>query len=170
MSGMFHLYTGNGKGKTTAAIGLTIRALGAGWQVFFGQFIKGQEYSEIKILNSLKNVTVEQFGLNCFIRNDPTEADIEAACQGLERVGQILKSGEYQLVILDEANIAIYYQLFSSDQLLEVIENRAKEVEVVVTGRKAHSKLIAKADLVTNMEEIKHYYQQGIMARVGVEK
>lgn len=170
MSGMFHLYTGNGKGKTTAAIGLTIRALGAGWQVFFGQFIKGQEYSEIKILNSLKNVTVEQFGLNCFIRNDSTEADIAAACQGLERVGQILKSGEYQLVILDEANIAIYYQLFSSDQLLEVIENRAKEVEVVVTGRKADSKLIAKADLVTNMEEIKHYYQQGIMARVGVEK
>lgn len=170
MPGMFHLYTGNGKGKTTAAIGLTIRALGAGWQVFFGQFIKGQEYSEIKILNSLKNVTVEQFGLNCFIRNDPTEADIAAARQGLERVGHILKSGEYQLVILDEANIAIYYQLFSSDQLLEMIENRAEEVEVVVTGRKADSKLIAKADLVTNMEEIKHYYQQGIMARVGIEK
>ena len=170
MRGMFHLYTGNGKGKTTAAIGLAIRALGAGFKVFFGQFVKGQEYSEIKVLNSLENLTVKQYGLDCFIRNEPTEADIKAARQGLKEVSRVLKSGQYQLVILDEANIAVYYKLFSSDQLLMAIDNRAEEVEVVVTGRKADQKLIEKADLVTRMEEIKHYYQQGIMARTGIEK
>ena len=170
MRGMFHLYTGNGKGKTTAAIGLAVRALGAGFKVFFAQFVTGQEYSEIKILNSLKNVTVKQYGLDCFIRKEPTEDDIRAAKQGLNEVSQVLKSGEYQLVILDEANIAVYYQLFSSEQLLQAIENRAAAVEVVVTGRKADQKLIDQADLVTRMEEIKHYYQQGIMARTGIEK
>lgn len=167
---MFQLYTGNGKGKTTAAIGLSIRALGAGFKVFFAQFIKSQKYSEIKILDSFEDMTVEQYGRNCFIRNNPTEADIIKARQGLERVSQILKSGEYQLVILDEANIAIYYNLFSSEELLLAIEERAADVEVVVTGRLADSKLIAKADLVTNMEEIKHYYQEGIKARTGIER
>lgn len=170
MKGKVHVYTGNGKGKTTAAIGLAIRAVGAGFKVFFGQFVKGREYSEIKTLNKIDNIVVRQYGLDCFIRNEPTEEDIEVARKGLTEISDILKSGEYQLVIMDEANIAVYYKLFSVEELLNVIENRAEDVEVVVTGRLAEEKLIEKADLVTRMDEVKHYYQQGVLARTGIEK
>ncbi len=170
MQGKIHVYTGNGKGKTTAAIGLAIRAVGAGFRVFFGQFIKGREYSEIKVLDSLDQIELKQYGRGCFIRNQPTAEDIAAARKGLREMGEILKSGDYQLVVLDEANIAVYYKLFSVEELLDVIKNRADHVEVVITGRKAEQKLIEEADLVTRMEEIKHYYQQGLAARTGIEK
>jgi len=170
MKGKVHVYTGNGKGKTTAAIGLAIRALGAGFKVFFGQFVKGMEYSELKTLNKLDNIFIKQYGLDCFIINKPTDKDIEAARKGLEEMSAILKSGEYQLVVMDEANIAVYFKLFSVEDLLNVIEMRADNVEVVVTGRMADERLIEKADLVTRMEEVKHYYQQGVMARTGIEK
>lgn len=170
MKGKIHVYTGNGKGKTTAAIGLTIRAIGAGFKVFFGQFVKGEEYSEIKTLNKLDNVIVKQYGRNCFIRNEPEEEDIMVARQGLVEISDILKSGDYQLVVMDEANIAVYYKLFSLEELIEALENRADGVEVVITGRMAEEGLIKVADLVTRMEEVKHYYQQGVQARIGIEK
>ncbi|MDI3547395.1 MAG: cob(I)alamin adenosyltransferase [Halanaerobiales bacterium] len=108
--------------------------------------------------------------MNCFIKNKPTRKDIEAARTGLKEIREILKSGEYQLVIMDEANIATYFNLFSVDELLEVIEGRAENVEVVVTGRMADEKLLEKADLVTKMEEIKHYYRKGVLARTGIER
>ena len=170
MYGMLHVYTGNGKGKTTSAIGLAIRAVGAGLKVYIGQFVKGMKYSELKVLNNIDNITIEQYGLECFIRKEPDKKDIEAARKGLATMEDILSSGEYKLVIMDEANIATYYNLFSVDELLTVINGRADNVEVVVTGRKADKKLIEKADLVTKMEEIKHYYQKGIIARPGIEK
>jgi cob(I)alamin adenosyltransferase len=170
MKGKIHVYTGNGKGKTTAAIGLAVRAVGAGFKVFFGQFIKGQKYSEIKTLNKLENIKVRQYGLDSFIRNKPTEKDIEAARKGLEEMTEVLQSGDYQLVIMDEANIAVYYKLFSLDELLEAVENRRENVEVVITGRMVKDRLIERADLVTRMEEVKHYYQQGVKARIGIEK
>lgn len=170
MKGMVHVYTGNGKGKTTAAVGLAIRAVGAGFKVFLGQFVKGMEYSEIKALKSIEGIVVKQYGRECFIRKEPIERDITAARNGLREMAEVLRSGEYQLVIMDEANIAVYYHLFSVEELLKAIGDREENVEVVVTGRKADDKLIEGADLVTNMEEVKHYYQRGIMARTGIEK
>jgi cob(I)alamin adenosyltransferase len=170
MKGYFQIYTGNGKGKTTAALGLTLRAVGAGQKVFIGQFVKGMYYSELKSLKELKGVVVKQFGREGFIHDKPAQEDIDAAKNGLKEISEILKKGEFNIVILDEANIALFFKLFSTEELLEAIENRAKNVEVIVTGRYAPEKLIEKADLVTEMKEIKHYYTQGIEARIGIEK
>ena len=168
--GMLQIYTGAGKGKTTAAIGLAVRAAGAGLKVFIGQFVKSMEYSEIKILEEIDNIDVKQYGLNCFIEKEPEKEDIKAAREGLQEVEEILNSGEYDLVILDEANIAVYFDLFSIDELVEVIEGRDKGIEVVVTGRNAKKEIIDKADLVTDMQEIKHYYEKGVKARDGIER
>jgi len=170
MKGMVHVYTGKGKGKTTAAFGLAIRAVGAGKNVYIAQFVKGMKYSELKSLKKIERIEIKQYGLNCFIKGKAEEEDINAARKGLEEVAKILKSGEYELVILDEANIAVYYDLFSEEQLIEAIDNRSEEVEVVITGRYAADKIIEYADLVTEMKEIKHYYQKGVKARIGIEK
>jgi len=170
MSGMVHVYTGKGKGKTTAAFGLAIRAVGAGKNVYIAQFVKGMKYSELKSLKKIEKIKIKQYGLNYFIKGKAEQEDINAARKGLNEVTTILKSGEYELVILDEANIAVYYDLFSVGQLIEALENRAEEVEVVITGRYAADKIIEYADLVTEMKEIKHYYQKGVKARVGIEK
>ncbi|SMO78724.1 cob(I)alamin adenosyltransferase [Saccharicrinis carchari] len=170
MKGYIQVYTGNGKGKTTAAIGLAIRALGAGKKVFFAQFVKGMEYAEHKILKALSpDITIRLYGLDCFIEKIATVKDIEAAKSGLKEVAGIIRSGKYDLVILDEANIALFYNLFSVEELLSVIDKRADGLEIVVTGRKAPEKLKIAADLVTEMKEIKHYYQKGIEARKGME-
>ena len=170
MKGMVHVYTGTGKGKTTSALGLAIRAVGAGMKVYIGQFVKGMKYSELNCLEKIDNIEVKQYGLDCFIHEEPSEEDIASARQGLEEMKNILQSGDYDLVILDEANIATYYNLFSVDELIEAIDSKAKDVEVVITGRKADDKIIDYADLVTEMKEIKHYYQNGITARKGIEK
>lgn len=170
MPGMIQVYTGNGKGKTTAAIGLAIRALGAGQRVFLGQFVKGMPYSELQSLGLHQGITIRQYGRDCFIHREPTREDIELAQNGLKEADLIMKSGEYELVILDEASIAIYYHLFTVHELLQSIQERNQEVEVVITGRMAPPELLEKADLVTHMEEVKHYYQQGVLARVGIEK
>ncbi|BES65552.1 cob(I)yrinic acid a,c-diamide adenosyltransferase [Gottschalkiaceae bacterium SANA] len=167
--GYLHVYTGNGKGKTTAALGLSLRAVCAGKRVFFGQFVKGMKYSETKAIEYLPNFEMEQFGLNCFIENDPTQADIDAALQGLDRIREVIDSGDYDLVVLDEVNIAIYFKLFSVEDVVELIENRPEQMEMVCTGRYAPEALLDLADLVTEMKEVKHYYQQGVMARKGIE-
>jgi len=168
--GMLHVYTGNGKGKTTAGLGLALRAAGAGLKVFIGQFVKSMEYNEIKILKKIDDIDVKQYGLSCFIDQEPKEEDIKAAQDGLSEVSKILKTDKYDLVILDEANIAVYFDLFSIEELIEVIEHRNKEIEVVVTGRNARDEIIEKADLVTDMKEIKHYYEKGVKARDGIER
>jgi cob(I)alamin adenosyltransferase len=170
MVGMVHVYTGKGKGKTTAAFGLAIRAVGAGKNVYIAQFVKGMKYSELKSLKKIEKIKIKQYGLNYFIKGKAEQEDINAARKGLNEVTTILKSGEYELVILDEANIAVYYDLFSVGQLIEALEKRAEEVEVVITGRYAADKIIEYADLVTEMKEIKHYYQKGVKARIGIEK
>ncbi len=170
MKGYVHVYTGDGKGKTTAAFGLALRAVGAGLKVFIGQFVKGMKYGELDAVKRFgEAITLKQYGRDCFIYNDPVEEDVLAARKGLEEMKKILASGGYQLVILDEANIAVYYRLFSIEELIEAIKKRNPAVEVVVTGRKADQKLIKMADLVTEMKEIKHYYEQGIEAREGIE-
>lgn len=167
--GYIEVYTGNGKGKTTAALGLSVRAVCAGKKVFFGQFVKGMKYSELDAAKFLPNFTIEQFGRNCFIYNKPTKADIEVAKQGLKKMEEILSGGEYDVVVMDEINIALFYELFSVDEVLDIIDKRDPHVEVVLTGRYAPKEIIDKADLVTEMKEIKHYYTQGVMARKGIE-
>ena len=170
MKGYIQVYTGNGKGKTTAAFGLALRAAGAGKKVFFAQFVKGQIYSEVKaIRHFIPSVEIRQYGLACFIRNIPTQADIEAARTGLREVADIIFSGKYDIVVLDEANIAIYYGLFTAGELIEVLRQKPLETEIIITGRYAVPELIEMADLVTEMQEVKHYYTKGIQARTGIE-
>ena len=171
MKGYVHIYTGDGKGKTTAAIGLAIRAAGAGVKVFFGQFLKSGHYSEHEALKRFSDmIEIRQYGRECFIKNKPQKEDVEAARRGLSEVKDIINSGKYDLVILDEANIAVYYGLIEVDQLIEILRQRPSHVEVVITGRNADPKLIEEADLVTEMREIKHYYRKGVLARIGIER
>lgn len=167
--GYLHIYTGNGKGKTTAALGLAIRAVCAGKKVFFGQFIKGMKYSEVSCMEFVPNIKFEQFGKDCFIYDEPNEDDIERAKIGLEKINFILQEGKYDVVVLDELTIALYYKLFSTKDVIEIIQNRAPHIEVIITGRYAPDDLIEIADLVTEMKEIKHYYQTGIVSRQGID-
>jgi len=169
--GYVQVYTGDGKGKTTAALGLAVRAAGAGLRVFIGQFIKGLHYSELDGLARYADlITIRQYGRGCFIGRTPDPADVAAAREGLDEVRRAIASGEYPLVILDEANVAVRYGLFSIDDLLAVIDAAPPGVERVVTGRHAHARLVERADLVTEMTEVKHYYTRGVVARDGIEK
>jgi len=169
MKGYLQVYTGNGKGKTTAAIGLAIRATGAGKKIYMAQFVKGMRYSEIKTLEKFNNIKIEQFGLKCFIKDKPKPEDIKSAREGLAKAKQQMFSGNYDIVILDEANIAVFFDLFTIDDLLDVIAVKPDNLELIITGRYAHEKLIEIADLVTEMKEIKHYYNDGVNARQGIE-
>lgn len=171
MKGYVQVYTGNGKGKTTAAIGLAIRALGAGWRVFVAQFIKSGEYSEHKALARFSDhLTMRTYGRNVFIRGEPEAEDIRLAQEGMDEIQEVVTSGEYRLVVLDEANVAVRYGLIEVEQILDIIEKRLEGVELLITGRYADPRLIDRADLVTEMQEVKHYYNRGVKARVGVEK
>jgi cob(I)alamin adenosyltransferase len=169
-AGYIQVYTGNGKGKTTAAFGLALRAAGAGLRVFIAQFVKGMKYSEIEAFERFADlITVKQYGRGCFIRNAPKGEDTQAASVGLEEVQLVLYSGEYKVVILDEANIATYFGLFSVDDLLALIDLKPPDVELVITGRNVDSRVLDRADLVAEMREVKHYYTRGIEARKGIE-
>jgi cob(I)alamin adenosyltransferase len=171
MHGFIHVYTGDGKGKTTAALGLALRAAGAGLQVFIAQFLKQGDYSEIKALKRFGDlITVEQYGLGRFIRGYPDPEDIAAARKGLDRVREIFSAGRHPVVILDEANVAAACGLFSPVALLDLLNAKPEGVEVVLTGRNAAPEVMARADLVTEMKMVKHYYQQGVAARTGIEK
>ena len=164
------VYTGDGKGKTTAALGLALRAAGAGLKVYIAQFAKGIEYSELKSLALLReSIEIHQYGLRCFITDRPSPEDVEAARRGLEEVREAIRSKRFDLIILDEANIATWFGLITVDELLDVIELAGQRSEVVITGRKADPKIMEWADLVTEMREIKHYYSQGVQARIGIE-
>ena len=167
--GYIQVYTGNGKGKTTAALGLSLRAVCAGKKVYFGQFVKGMDYSELKAVQYLPNFEIHQFGRNCFIYDKPSEEDIKCAKEGLEECKNILKSGEYDLVVLDEINIAVFFELFSAEEVVNVLKERSPKTEVILTGRYADPKIIEMADLVTEMKEVKHYYTEGVQARKGIE-
>jgi cob(I)alamin adenosyltransferase len=167
--GYIQVYTGNGKGKTTAALGLSVRAVCSGKKVFFGQFVKGMKYSELEAVKFIPNFKMQQFGRNTFIFDKPAKADIDAANSGLKTIEQILISGEYDVVIMDEVNIAIFFELFSDEDVIKVLNKKADNVEVILTGRYATEKIIDRADLVTEMKEIKHYYTQGVQARKGIE-
>lgn len=169
--GKVQVYTGEGKGKTTAALGLIVRAASAGYKVFLAQFIKGRRYSELNALQRFDDlITVEQFGLGRFLGGKCSPEDIEAARRGMEKVRGILTSGSYDMVVLDEANVAVHYNLFPLQELLDLIDAKPENIELIITGRHAAPELIEKADLVTEMKAIKHYFDAGVKARVGIEK
>ena len=171
MKGYIQVYTGDGKGKTTAAFGLALRAVGAGLKVYIAQFVKGMKYSELNSIKKFDNsITLKQFGRSCFIKRKPEQEDINIAQHGFEEIRRIVKSEKYDVIILDEINIAISYNLIDEDDLIKLMENKPSGLELVITGRYASPNVIEKADLVTEMKEVKHYYQKGVMARVGIEK
>ena len=171
MKGYVQVYTGNGKGKTTASIGLSIRAAGAGLKVYIAQFIKIGNYSEIKALKKFSDlITVEQFGLGRFIKGKPSEEGIKAARAGIEKVKSLTVSRDYDIIILEEANVAAKCGLISVTDILDMISSKPENMELVITGRGADPEVVEKADLVTEMKEIKHYFRKGVPAREGIEK
>ena len=171
MKGYVQVYTGDGKGKSTAAIGLSIRAAGAGLKVYIAQFIKMGDYSEIKALKRFSDmITVGQFGLGRFIKGKSSEEAIEAARAGIETVKSLMASRDYDIIILEEANVAAKCGLISVNDLLDMISSKPENMELVITGRGADPEVVEKADLVTEMKEIKHYFRKGVPARKGIEK
>ncbi len=171
MEGYIQIYTGNGKGKTTTALGLTIRAVGAGNKVFIGQFLKSGKYSEMNALRQFPDqITVEHYGLGKFVQGQPSEEDKKAGASGYKKIYDILKKGEHDLVIMDEGNVALKYGIITEQALLDLFDLKPNHVEFVVTGRGATQTIIDRADLVVEMKEIKHYYKQGVKARIGIEK
>lgn len=169
--GYLQVYTGDGKGKTTAALGLAVRAAGSGLKVFIGQFIKGKHYSEIDALKKFDAmIDVEQWGRGCFIRREPCQEDFERAEKGVKKAVEVLQSEEYDVVILDEAVTAVNLKLISEDDLIAALLSRRPDVEAVITGRGASARVIENADLVTECRAIKHYFSQCITARRGIEK
>lgn len=168
--GFVHLYTGNGKGKTTAALGQALRAAGAGLKVFIAQFAKGTATSELKSLKKFsKQIIVRQFGARIFIRRKPTTIDRMRAAEGLAAVEKAFEGGRYDVVVLDEVCWACRYNLIPTKKVLDIIKNRPGQVEIIMTGRDAPEELVKAADLVTEMRKIKHYFTKGVQARKGIE-
>ena len=169
--GVVHVYTGDGKGKTTAAIGLAVRAAGAGQQVFFAQFLKGRPTSELAILSRLSDhITVQRFGGSRFVRNGGNAFDAAEAQRGMRAARRAIQAGRYRLIILDEINLAMAIGLLDVDDVLALVDGARPGTTLVLTGRYAPEPIIDAADLVTEMQEIKHYYHTGTEACVGIEK
>ncbi|MEZ5785785.1 MAG: cob(I)yrinic acid a,c-diamide adenosyltransferase [Xanthobacteraceae bacterium] len=168
--GYIHVYTGSGKGKTTAALGLGIRAAGAGMRVHMVQFMKGRRYSEINTIEKLENFALTQYGRDEFVsRECPEQVDIDLARKGLRYSQEIIARCEYDLIILDEINVAVDFGLVSLEDVSRLIKEKPEKLELVLTGRYAHPEIIRHADLVTEMVEIKHPYQEGVLARRGID-
>ena len=189
--GYVQVYTGNGKGKTTAALGITMRASGAGMKIAFIQFMKALGYSEQKILPTLPGVTWETLGKPFFIakagsiseedlakygdgcvvfeEGNPPEDYVKMIADGFAEAREMVLSGDYDMVVLDEINCAMYFGLLDVKEVLELIENKPEHTELILTGRCAPEEIIEVADLVTEMREIKHYYYEGVEARRGIE-
>jgi len=169
--GLIQVYTGNGKGKTSAAFGLALRAVGRGMRVFMIQFIKGGfDYGELYVVDKLPNLTLKAFGRGKFVTEKPAgKEDVELAGQTLALAEETIKGGRYDVVILDEVNVALSLKLISLEKVLRLIKEKPKHVELVLTGRDAPEEIIEAADLVTEMREIKHPYKKGLPARKGIE-
>ena len=167
--GKIHVYTGNGKGKTTAALGLALRAIGAGYKVYIIQFLKGQDYSELKSLRPLKKITLKRFGERTFIHKIGTKPDRIATLEAFSWAKKIIKSNKFYILILDEVFLATFFKLIKVSEVVSLIKKKSKNVELVLTGRKAPVQIIRLADYVTEMKEIKHPYQKGLLARKGIE-
>ncbi|MDH5782517.1 MAG: cob(I)yrinic acid a,c-diamide adenosyltransferase, partial [Candidatus Bathyarchaeota archaeon] len=163
-NGLVQVYTGDGKGKTSAAFGAALRAIGRDMKVYIIQFIKGGfDYGELYIVEKLPNLRLTAFGRGRFVTEvSPHEEDVKLAREAFELAEKVVQSGEYDMVILDEINVALNLKLVNIDEALQLIKNKPKHVELILTGRYAHSKIIEAADLVTEMREIKHPFTQGV--------
>ena len=174
--GYIQVYTGNGKGKTTASLGLAMRALGREWKVLIIMFTKGGDnYGELNSFRNLspkisRNLKIVQAGLDRIVYKDnENENDQKAITEGWELAKKAIKNNEYQLIIMDEANIAIDLGILNVDEVVEVLKNKPEEMEIVLTGRNAHEKIVDIAHLVSKIEPVKHYWNTGIVARKGIE-
>ena len=171
--GYVQIYTGDGKGKTTAALGLALRAAGHGFHTYMGQFMKGQSYGELDSAARLTPfVTIEQFGRKSFlhIKDHPPQAEINRARRGIARSRAAMLSGRYRIVVLDEVLVAIFFKLLSEADVHAFLDEKPDDVELVLTGRRAPASLVRRADLVTEMKARKHYYEKGVAARAGIER
>lgn len=170
--GFIQVYTGNGKGKTTAAIGQALRAAGAGLRSCIIQFMKEYPYSELKALKNLKElITIKQFAGDDFVyrKKLPGMEEIRKAKSGLDFARKAMLEENYDLIILDEILVSIYFRLFNLEEVTEFIKRKPEHVELILTGRYCPDEIIASADLVTEMKEVKHYYEKGILSRKGIE-
>ncbi|MCL2678871.1 MAG: cob(I)yrinic acid a,c-diamide adenosyltransferase [Dehalococcoidia bacterium] len=170
--GYVQVYTGNSKGKTTAALGLAFRAMGHGLKTYIGQFVKKHPYGEVQAsCMSQGCITVEQYGLGCFIYagNMPSDEDFSAAVKGMVTATEVIQSGKYNIVVMDEILTACHLKLISQRDILSLISGKPDGLELILTGRNATEEIINAADLVTEMKEIKHYYCRGVPAREGIE-
>jgi cob(I)alamin adenosyltransferase len=169
--GLVIVITGNGKGKTTSAFGQALRAVGQGYKVFIIQFMKGRSYGEcVAAEKYLPRLTVHRSGLDSFVMRDhPAPADIELARQGLELAKKVVASGKYDMVILDEINVAVDFKLIPLQDVIQLIENKPPSLDLILTGRYAAKKIISLADTVSEVREIKHHYAAGIKDRAGIE-
>jgi cob(I)alamin adenosyltransferase len=176
-SGLIHVYTGSGKGKTTAALGLALRAAGHGWHTYMGQFMKGQDYGELRAATLLGAdaagqplLTIAQFGKATFAHvGEVTAEDIRMAQEGLAQAREAMLSERYEIVVLDEINVALYFELLTVSEVLGVIDQKPKRVELVLTGQRVPDAILDRADYITVMQQDRHPYQRGILARKGVE-
>ncbi len=172
--GCIQVYTGNGKGKTTAALGLAFRAAGRGLKTYMAQFLKGQPCGEVEAARLISPwLTIERFGREGFITitaDGPDDEDVRRAEEGLARAREAMLSGRYRIVILDEVNVAVLLKVLPERAVLDFIAARPADVELILTGRGAPASVLEKADLITEMKEVRHYYSRGVQARIGIEK
>jgi cob(I)alamin adenosyltransferase len=170
--GLIYVYTGNGKGKTTAALGTALRAAGHGLRVLIIQFMKKQaNIGEMKALAAMElPITIKQFGRCVFFKSRTCESrDIQMAHQGLQYFKEAMESETYDIIVLDEINMAIYFGLVKQNEVIDLIESRPSHLHLLLTGRKATKKVMDLANLVTEMKEVKHYYRKGVHAQKGLE-
>jgi len=169
--GLVIVITGNGKGKTTSAFGQALRAVGQGYKIFIMQFMKGRDYGEFLAAEKyLPRLTVRRSGLDSFVMRDkPAPVDIELARQGLELAKKAIASGKYNMVILDEINVAIDFNLIPLEEMIRLIKNKPPGLDLILTGRYAAKEIIKLADTVSEVKEIKHHYAAGIKDRAGIE-
>jgi cob(I)alamin adenosyltransferase len=169
--GLVQVYTGNGKGKTTAALGAALRACGHGLKVWMIQFMKGsEEYGEVRIASQIPGFTLLQAGLPTFVdRRSPGDEDRRLAEEGWKKAWEILRANRHDIIILDEVNVAVDYGLVPLEDLIRFIEEKPKAVELILTGRDAHQEIMDRADLVSRIDEVKHHYQRGVAGRRGIE-
>ena len=169
--GYIQVYTGDGKGKTTAALGLALRAAGHGLRTYVGQFMKGQQYGELKALERHVEITIEQYGdVRCIRREEVTPDHVASARRGLTRAREAMLSGSYDIIVLDEVNVAVWFGLLDESEVLSFMAMKPEHVELILTGRRAPRAFVERADLVTEMREVNHYYRQGVCARRGIER
>ncbi len=169
--GLVQVYTGSGKGKTSAALGLGLRAAGHGFEVYMIQFMKGQiNYGEINAVKHIPNFTIRQFGRPDFVdKPKPDPEDVKLAKEALNHAREIIEIGTVDFLILDEVNVAMDFGLVTEQEVIALIESRPAHMEVVLTGRYAPASIIELADLVSEVREVKHPFQKGVAARKGVE-